>query len=106
MAEVDANHATCLSIDHEVGEVTVSDTQQPVTDAEQRVGAGEVRAQRKEGLGRRTHLHESSSGRDGKIPVEASAYHLNHVRLQSFDLSSTEHFIFHAIQYKIKSHGN
>lgn len=42
MAKVDANHAACFSIDHEVGEVTVSDTQHPVTDAEQRVGAGKV----------------------------------------------------------------
>lgn len=45
MTKVNANHATCFSIDHEVGEVAVSDSQQPVTDAEQCVGAGKVRAQ-------------------------------------------------------------
>lgn len=45
MAKVNADHATCLSVDHEVGEVTVSDTQHPVTDAEQRVGARKVRSQ-------------------------------------------------------------
>lgn len=44
MTEVDANHASCLNVDHEVGEMAVSNAQDPVAHAEQGVGADEVGA--------------------------------------------------------------
>lgn len=45
VSEVDADHAAGLGVDHEVGEVAVTDAQKPVADTEQGVGAGEVGTQ-------------------------------------------------------------
>lgn len=44
MTKVDPNHASCFHVDHEVGEVAVSDAEKPVAHAEQGMGAGEVGA--------------------------------------------------------------
>lgn len=60
MPEVDSHHATCLLVNHEVGQMSVPNTKYPVADAHQRVGAGEVGPQRQEGFRRRTHFHERS----------------------------------------------
>lgn len=60
MAEVDANHASRLHVDHEVGEMAISDAQNPVADTQQSVGADEVGAQGQEGLGTVAHFQKSS----------------------------------------------
>lgn len=44
MSEVDTNHASCFNVDHEVGEVAISNAQNPVAHTEQGVGADEVGA--------------------------------------------------------------
>lgn len=63
MAEVDADHAARLHVEHEVGEVAVPDAQDPVAGAQQGVRADEVGAQGQEGLGTVAHLQEGSPAR-------------------------------------------
>lgn len=62
VTEVDTDHSSCLRVDHEVGQMSVSDAQNPVADAEQSVRAGEVRAQGEEGLRVVAHLQKRSPG--------------------------------------------
>lgn len=58
MTEVDANHASSFHIDHEVGEVAVSDAKNPVTDTQQSMRADEVGSQGQEGLRAVAHPQE------------------------------------------------
>lgn len=58
MSEVDPDHAARLQAHHEVVQVPVSDAQDPVADAQERVGAGKVVAESQEGLGAGAHLQE------------------------------------------------
>lgn len=63
MAKVDSDHTTGLHVDHEVGEVTVTDAQEPLADTQQSMGAGEVGAQREEGFGGGAHPDKRSPGK-------------------------------------------
>lgn len=58
MSKVNSNHAARLQAHHEVVQMPVSDAQNPVANAQERVGAGEVRAESQEGLGAGTHPQE------------------------------------------------
>lgn len=60
MTKVDTNHASCFHVDHEVGEMAVSNAQNPVAHTQQGVRADEVGAQGKKGLGTVAHLQKSS----------------------------------------------
>ena len=60
MPEVDADHASCFHVDHEVGQMAVSDTEDPVAHTQQSMRADEVGAQGQKGLGTVAHLQESS----------------------------------------------
>lgn len=44
MSKVYSHHATCLQVDHEIGQMSVSNTKNPVADAHQRMGAGKMRS--------------------------------------------------------------
>lgn len=60
MTKVDTDDAAAFSVDHEVGEVAVSDPQDPVAHTQQGVGADEVGAQREKSLRTVAHLQERS----------------------------------------------
>lgn len=60
MTKIDANHASCFHVDHEVGEMAVSNTQNPVANTQQGMRADEVGAQGKKCLRTAAHLQESS----------------------------------------------
>lgn len=42
MTEVDADHAACLCVDHEVREMPITNAQNPMTDAEHSMRAAEM----------------------------------------------------------------
>lgn len=44
MTKVDADHASCFHVDHEVGEMTVSDAQNPLAHTQQCMRADEMGA--------------------------------------------------------------
>lgn len=69
MSEIDANHAAGLGVDHEIREVAVTDAQEPVADAEQSVGAGEVGTQRQERLWSGAHA-------DKRAPADMQHRHV------------------------------
>lgn len=60
ISKVYSHHASCLLVNHEVGQMPVSNPEYPVADAHQCVRAGKVGAQGQEGLGRCAHLHKGS----------------------------------------------
>lgn len=64
MTKVNADHSSSLHVDHEVGQMAITNPEDPVTDTEQSVRAGEVRAQREEGLRAVTHLQKRSPGKE------------------------------------------
>ena len=45
MAKVDTNHATCLEANQEVGQVTITDAQDVLTDTDDSMTACKVRPQ-------------------------------------------------------------
>lgn len=60
MTKVNANHASRLHVDHEVGQMAVSNAQNPVAHTQQSMRADEVGPQGQEGLRTVAHLQESS----------------------------------------------
>lgn len=60
MTEVNTDHASCLHVEHEVGEMAVSNTENPVADTQQRMRADEVGAQGQKGLRTVAHLQKGS----------------------------------------------
>ena len=58
MSEVNPDHAARLQAHHEVVQMPVSNAQNPVADAQECVGGGEVVAKGQEGLGASAHLQE------------------------------------------------
>lgn len=60
MTEIDTNHASRFHVDHEVGEMAVSNTKNPVAHAQQGMRADEVGAQGKKGLRTVAHLQKCS----------------------------------------------
>lgn len=60
MTKVDTNHASRFHVDHEVGEMAVSNTQNPVADTQQGMRADEVGAQGEKSLGTVAQLQKSS----------------------------------------------
>ncbi len=63
MAEVDADGAAGLQVDHEVGQVAVAYPQDVLADTDERVRDREVRAQREERLRRRRHVQVRAPGK-------------------------------------------
>lgn len=67
MSEINPDHAARLQAHHEVVQMLVSDAQNPVADAQECVGGGEVVAKGQEGLGASTHLQEGPPTGDGHV---------------------------------------
>lgn len=62
MSEVDSDHSACLHAHHEIVQMSVSNAQNPVANAHQRMRAGEVGAECQKGLRARAHLQEGAPG--------------------------------------------
>lgn len=63
MTKVDADHASSFHVDHEVGQMAVSDAEDPVADTQQSMRADEVGSQGQEGLRAVAHPQERPPAR-------------------------------------------
>lgn len=61
MTKVNADHTASLCVNHEVGEMPITNAQNPVTNAEHSMRAAEMGPQRKEGFRCGTHPYKSTS---------------------------------------------
>lgn len=64
MAKVNPHHVTSFKIDHEVGEMPVTDAEDVLTDADDGMGRRQSTSQDMEGFRRCAHLMECTSGQD------------------------------------------
>lgn len=71
MSKVDSDHAARLHVHHEIVQMSVSDAQNPVADAHQSMRAGEVGAERQEGLRASAHLQKGAPGGGDTAGVSA-----------------------------------
>lgn len=62
MTEVDADHASRFHVDHEVGEMTITNSKNPLADTQQGMRADKVGAQGEKCLRTVAHLQKSSPG--------------------------------------------
>jgi hypothetical protein len=69
MSKVNSNHTACLHGHHEIVQVSVSNPEEPVADAQQCMGAGKVGTQCQEGLRAGAHLYKGPPRREKHISV-------------------------------------
>ncbi len=68
MSEIDADHFAGFSVNHEIGEMSVANSQYILTDTQLGMGAAKVRFQGEESFRGRAHLEVGPSVMKIKMP--------------------------------------